>query len=133
MPCKPATLLQWIGPCKGSLRNYSSSMITLNHTKPSIYHMHTMKSFMILRNNSSWTLAQAHHLTKQVSNGSKALSVVGALLFYARAVDNKLLHALSEIGTQQAAALKPPTHVSIIFLITVPHIPTTASPTMPVT
>jgi hypothetical protein len=30
--------------------------------------------------------------------------IVGALLYYARAVDNKLLHALSEIGTQQAAA-----------------------------
>eukprot|EP00804_Cyclotella_cryptica_P022929 CCRYP_018759-RA/>CCRYP_018759-RA protein AED:0.35 eAED:0.34 QI:0/-1/0/1/-1/1/1/0/335 len=30
--------------------------------------------------------------------------IVGALLYYACAVDNKLLHALSEIGTQQAAA-----------------------------
>jgi hypothetical protein len=29
--------------------------------------------------------------------------ILGALLYYARAVDNKLLHALSEIGTQQAA------------------------------
>eukprot|EP00804_Cyclotella_cryptica_P000009 CCRYP_013702-RC/>CCRYP_013702-RC protein AED:0.39 eAED:0.39 QI:0/0/0/1/0/0/2/0/222 len=30
--------------------------------------------------------------------------IVGALLYYAQAVDNKLLHALSEIGTKQAAA-----------------------------
>jgi hypothetical protein len=30
--------------------------------------------------------------------------IVGALLYYAQAVDNKLLHALSEISTQQAAA-----------------------------
>jgi hypothetical protein len=30
--------------------------------------------------------------------------IVGALLYYARAVNNKLLHALSKIGTQQAAA-----------------------------
>eukprot|EP00804_Cyclotella_cryptica_P010962 CCRYP_016693-RC/>CCRYP_016693-RC protein AED:0.38 eAED:0.38 QI:0/-1/0/1/-1/0/1/0/316 len=30
--------------------------------------------------------------------------IVGALLYYARAVDNKLLHALSKIGTQQATA-----------------------------
>eukprot|EP00804_Cyclotella_cryptica_P024748 CCRYP_001721-RA/>CCRYP_001721-RA protein AED:0.42 eAED:0.42 QI:0/-1/0/1/-1/1/1/0/149 len=29
--------------------------------------------------------------------------IVGALLYYAHAVDNKLLHALSKIGTQQAA------------------------------
>eukprot|EP00804_Cyclotella_cryptica_P025743 CCRYP_002937-RA/>CCRYP_002937-RA protein AED:0.42 eAED:0.42 QI:0/-1/0/1/-1/1/1/0/159 len=29
--------------------------------------------------------------------------IVSALLYYARAVDNKLLHALSKIGTQQAA------------------------------
>ncbi len=29
---------------------------------------------------------------------------MGTLLYYARAVDNKLLHALSEIGTQQATA-----------------------------
>jgi hypothetical protein len=30
--------------------------------------------------------------------------IVGAILYYAQAVDNKLLHALSEIGTQQATA-----------------------------
>jgi hypothetical protein len=30
--------------------------------------------------------------------------IVGALLYYARAVDNKLLVALNAIGTQQAAA-----------------------------
>jgi hypothetical protein len=30
--------------------------------------------------------------------------IVGALLYYACEVDNKLLHALSKIGTQQAAA-----------------------------
>ena len=31
-------------------------------------------------------------------------SIVGALLFYGRAVDNKLLVALSELGQQQASA-----------------------------
>ena len=31
-------------------------------------------------------------------------SIVGALLFYARAVDNKLLFALSELGQQQTSA-----------------------------
>eukprot|EP00804_Cyclotella_cryptica_P009041 CCRYP_003144-RB/>CCRYP_003144-RB protein AED:0.42 eAED:0.43 QI:0/0/0/1/0/0/2/0/355 len=30
--------------------------------------------------------------------------IVGALLYYARAVDNKLLHVLSDIGTEQASA-----------------------------
>jgi hypothetical protein len=30
--------------------------------------------------------------------------IVGALLYYARAVDNKLLHALSEIGTQHGSS-----------------------------
>ena len=30
--------------------------------------------------------------------------IVGALLYYARAINNKLLHSLSEIGSQQAAA-----------------------------
>jgi hypothetical protein len=34
--------------------------------------------------------------------------IVGALLYYARAVDNKLLHALSKIGTQQATATEAP-------------------------
>ena len=33
-------------------------------------------------------------------------SIVGALLYYARAVDNKLLAALNEIGQQQASATK---------------------------
>ena len=31
-------------------------------------------------------------------------SIVGALLFYGRAVDNKLIVALSELGQQQASA-----------------------------
>ena len=31
-------------------------------------------------------------------------AIVGAVLFYGRAVDNKLLVALNSIGTQQAAA-----------------------------
>jgi hypothetical protein len=30
--------------------------------------------------------------------------IVGALLYYARAVDNKLLYSLSKLGTEQAAA-----------------------------
>jgi hypothetical protein len=30
--------------------------------------------------------------------------IVGALLYYDRAIDNKLLHALSDIGTEQASA-----------------------------
>eukprot|EP00804_Cyclotella_cryptica_P026697 CCRYP_007931-RG/>CCRYP_007931-RG protein AED:0.31 eAED:0.31 QI:0/-1/0/1/-1/1/1/0/442 len=30
--------------------------------------------------------------------------IVGALLYYARAINNKLLHALSDIGTEQASA-----------------------------
>ena len=34
----------------------------------------------------------------------RCLGHVGALLYYARAVDNKLLVALNAIGTQQAAA-----------------------------
>eukprot|EP00804_Cyclotella_cryptica_P017131 CCRYP_003353-RB/>CCRYP_003353-RB protein AED:0.31 eAED:0.31 QI:0/-1/0/1/-1/1/1/0/405 len=31
--------------------------------------------------------------------------IVGALLYYARAIDNKLLHALSDAGTEQASAI----------------------------
>jgi hypothetical protein len=37
---------------------------------------------------------------------SRVQQIVGALLFYGRAVDNKLLVALSDIGSEQAAATK---------------------------
>ena len=39
------------------------------------------------------------------SQGTKRVQgIVGALLYYARAVDNKLLVSLSDIGAQQASA-----------------------------
>jgi hypothetical protein len=41
--------------------------------------------------------------------------IVGALLYYACAVDNKLLHALSKIGTQQAAATESTNNWSTIY------------------
>ena len=39
-----------------------------------------------------------------IQGTNRAQGIVGALLYYARAVDNKLLFGLSAIGSQQAAA-----------------------------
>ena len=50
-------------------------------------------------------------------------SIVGALLFYGRAVDNKLLVALSKLGQQQAAATQATNDAFCSSLTTYPPTP----------
>ena len=55
-------------------------------------------------------------------------SIVGELLYYARAVDNKLLVALSELGQQQVTAIEATNDTTTSSWTTSPHTQLMESP-----
>ena len=92
--------------CRLSMEDYIDTVLTkYNHQKPKRPVLSPYKAAPITYGAKIQYTADADTSPALDALGIKRVQgIVGALLYYARAVDNKLLHALSELGTQQAAA-----------------------------
>ncbi|KAL7489592.1 hypothetical protein ACHAW6_015259 [Cyclotella cf. meneghiniana] len=111
--------------CHLTMHNYIDTVLTkYNHSPPRKPVISPFKATPI-----TFGVKVQHTLDPDSTPPLNAASIkqvqgiVGTLLYSAHSVDNKLLHALSKIGIQQATAT--------IFSITVPHIHTMASSTKP--
>eukprot|EP00804_Cyclotella_cryptica_P026150 CCRYP_013039-RC/>CCRYP_013039-RC protein AED:0.28 eAED:0.28 QI:0/0/0/1/0/0.66/3/0/379 len=88
--------------------NYSALLPTHHERRPSSLNI----TIPHQRNANSLPSKRPPSSTRRPDNSpplptegiKRVQGIVGALLYYARAVDNKLLHALSDIGTEQASA-----------------------------
>eukprot|EP00804_Cyclotella_cryptica_P006569 CCRYP_021175-RA/>CCRYP_021175-RA protein AED:0.46 eAED:0.46 QI:0/-1/0/1/-1/1/1/0/211 len=92
--------------CCLSMDDYIETVLTkYNHQRPKRPVLSPYKAAPIIYGTKVLYTDEANTSPALDVLGIKRIQgIVGTLLYYARAVDNKLLHALSEIGTQQAAA-----------------------------
>eukprot|EP00804_Cyclotella_cryptica_P029094 CCRYP_005281-RA/>CCRYP_005281-RA protein AED:0.19 eAED:0.20 QI:0/0/0/0.71/0.16/0/7/0/1210 len=92
--------------CRLSMEDYIDTVLTkYNHQRPKQPVLSPYKAAPIIYGAKVQYTEEADSSPALDVFGIKRIQgIVGVLLYYARAVDNKLLHALSEIGTQQAAA-----------------------------
>eukprot|EP00804_Cyclotella_cryptica_P006024 CCRYP_000276-RA/>CCRYP_000276-RA protein AED:0.08 eAED:0.08 QI:0/0/0/0.66/1/1/3/0/1069 len=92
--------------CRLSMKDYIDAVLTkYNHQRPNRPVLSPYKAAPIIYGAKIQYTDEADTSPALDVLGIKRIQgIVGALLYYARAVDNKLLHALSKIGTQQAAA-----------------------------
>jgi hypothetical protein len=92
--------------CRLSMADYIETVLTkYNHQRPRRPILSPYKAAPIIYGATAQYTDDDDTSPALDAFGIKRIQgIVGALLYYARAVDNKLLHALSEIGTQQAAA-----------------------------
>eukprot|EP00804_Cyclotella_cryptica_P017724 CCRYP_001164-RA/>CCRYP_001164-RA protein AED:0.37 eAED:0.27 QI:0/0/0/1/0.33/0.25/4/0/1265 len=92
--------------CRLSMEDYINTVLTkYNHRQPKRPVLSPYKAAPITYGAKIQYTAVADTSPALDALGIKRVQgIVGALLYYARAVDNKLLHALSKIGTQQATA-----------------------------
>eukprot|EP00804_Cyclotella_cryptica_P028661 CCRYP_008183-RA/>CCRYP_008183-RA protein AED:0.20 eAED:0.05 QI:0/0/0/0.66/1/1/6/0/1274 len=92
--------------CRLSMEDYINTVLTkYNHQRPKQPVLSPYKSAPIIYGTKVQYTDEADTSPALGVLGIKRIQgIVGTLLYYARAVDNKLLHALSEICTQQATA-----------------------------
>eukprot|EP00956_Cyclotella_meneghiniana_P023402 scaffold45578_cov41-Cyclotella_meneghiniana.AAC.1 len=97
--------------CRLSMEDYIDTVLTkYNHQRPKKPVLSPYKAAPIVYGAKVQYSEDADISPPLDETGVRRVQgIVGALLYYARAVDNKLLHALSEIGTQQAAATEATT------------------------
>jgi hypothetical protein len=92
--------------CRLSMEDYVDTVLTkYNHQRPKKPILSPYKAVPISYG-AKVQYTDDEDTTSPLNDAGvkRVQGIVGALLYYAGAVDNKLLHALSEIGTQQAAA-----------------------------
>eukprot|EP00804_Cyclotella_cryptica_P031011 CCRYP_013601-RB/>CCRYP_013601-RB protein AED:0.37 eAED:0.20 QI:0/-1/0/1/-1/1/1/0/551 len=92
--------------CRLTMNDYIANVLTkYNHPSPKKPVLSPYKAATISFGAKVQYTAEPDSIPALNKAGVKRVQgIVGALLYYARAVDNKLRHALSKIGTQQAAA-----------------------------
>ena len=92
--------------CRLTMANYISDLLFREgHQTPAVPQLSPHKHREIVYGAKQQFSQAADNAAKLDKDGiTRVQRIVGALLYYARAVDNKLLVALSAIGSQQAAA-----------------------------
>eukprot|EP00804_Cyclotella_cryptica_P009972 CCRYP_015404-RA/>CCRYP_015404-RA protein AED:0.29 eAED:0.29 QI:0/0/0/1/1/1/2/0/498 len=90
--------------CRLTMKEHIATLLVkYNHPLPKKRQLSPFKATPIVY--GAKTYADPDNSPPLPTEGIKGVQgIVGALLYYARAVDNKLLHALSDIGTEQASA-----------------------------
>eukprot|EP00804_Cyclotella_cryptica_P000823 CCRYP_001070-RA/>CCRYP_001070-RA protein AED:0.36 eAED:0.36 QI:0/-1/0/1/-1/1/1/0/335 len=92
--------------CRLTMDNYIATVLSkYNHPTPKKRQLFPSKAAPIIYGATTQLTPNEDTSNLLDAKGIKRVQgIVGALLYYARAVDNKLLYALSDIGTEQAAA-----------------------------
>eukprot|EP00804_Cyclotella_cryptica_P016130 CCRYP_004246-RA/>CCRYP_004246-RA protein AED:0.35 eAED:0.35 QI:0/0/0/0.75/1/1/4/0/1339 len=92
--------------CRLTMKEYIATLLfKYNHPPPKKRQLSPFKATPIVYGAKTQFSADPDNSPPLPTEGIKRVQgIVGALLYYARAVDNKLLHALSDIGTEQASA-----------------------------
>eukprot|EP00804_Cyclotella_cryptica_P009687 CCRYP_011212-RA/>CCRYP_011212-RA protein AED:0.35 eAED:0.22 QI:0/-1/0/1/-1/1/1/0/467 len=120
--------------CRLTMKEYIATLLfKYNHPPPKKHQLSPFKatpSSTVLKPSSAQTRQQPSTSNRGHQTCTRHC---WRLLYYARAVDNKLLHALSDIGTEQASATSRTTTKSTNSWTTVPPILTMAPHTDPVT
>jgi hypothetical protein len=92
--------------CRLSMEEYIATVLfKYNHPKPKKRQLSPSKAAPIIYGAKTQLTPDEDTTDLLDDKGIKRVQgIVGALLYYARAVDNKLLYSLSDIGSEQAAA-----------------------------